>query len=341
MKGKRGNAGALTVGIGLLVVLGIFVLGGIGYNMYFGDSDGTLSVSGGTAGSVTTAGGGVLAEQLTVNQINKYTEVKEGSNSLEFWDKNADISDSSKSPREEIQLSGGTNTTTAISTILSDDTQATKDLYIDGGSSYYDDKVTQWMLNYNAETGKGLLVVDGHSSGGAQSVDIGTFADFDTLEAVDTGIVANAAAGTYNYSEGTGDGTVYIRLELGNDEVDSEIRDMVFCVGDDDGDLEGNEITSLTISRYTGDSIGTINSDILDLFSDAAGTGSTSCTPIGDVIGLKKGVYQIDMEINEANLESGEEWEFLVDDLGSVKARSYPSRDLKATVEDVTIQQAS
>lgn len=331
---RKGQAFPYIVGgvfIGFVVVVSLFLFGVIGAG---------TQVSIGSGGSDTDTDStsmGVPVDSIVMQQTNKHTKATEGSNDAEFWDKGANVADTSLSPRETLTFSSGAVTDTTVPSLRSNFGPADMDLYVEGGSSYYDMKVTSWDIDYNEQTGKGVLNGPG-PSGSVTAVDIGTFKDIDTLDAVDTGFALAAAGtpGTYNYSNTTGDGSAYIRLAIGNDEPDSELSKTVFCIGDSDSDLEGDEFTSMTISSYSGANVGSINSNLLPLFSQAAGTGSMVCTSIGDIVGVTSGIYQIDFVIDEQKWNA-EEFEIGIDDLGGWKARQYPSSDLKATAEDVVL----
>lgn len=332
MKNKKGVTtlllAAIIVAVAIVASVGVMKFGGSGETMNFGGG-------GGFEPGVEVVG--VPVESLAVLQINKMTKTTEGSDDVEFWDLGADIKDASKSARESLDLSSGAVTDTSVPALRHTDSHRTKDLYIEGTGNYYDEKVDAWKIDYNLQTGKGVLVVESTDSTYLEATDVGTFADMDVAVAMDTGF-ALKSAGIYYYNKTVGDGTVYIRFELGNDEVDSELRDVVFCIQDADKDLEGDEITAMTISKYSGDSIGNMQSNILTLFSNAAGSGGASCMNVGTIEGLKKGVYQIDITFNEDNCADGEEFEIIMDDLGSAYARDYPSRNLKAAAEDVVIE---
>ncbi len=330
------------MGILGILFLGIIALAAIlGSLMLFGvinvDREKAVDTPTDSAGNPVAVG--VNVESLAALQVNAYSDATEGGNDLEFWDLGADVSDTSKSPREVLTLASGSVTDTSVPSLRSGDSQVTKDLWVEGNQTYYDQKIVDWEIQYNEQTGKGVLQMNG-PSGSANAVAFGSFADMDTATAVDTGFI-QAGAGTINYSLAAGDGTAYIRLTLGNDASNSELKGVVFCIGDADGDLEGNEVSAISINRYSGSSIGTVPSNALALFSGAAGTSSTKCQSVGDIVndgGLTKGEYQIDFTIVEANFASGEEWEIAMDDLGSYKARQYPSGHLKATTEDVVVQ---
>lgn len=328
--------------MGILVVLGIFgILALLAFALFGGAA--VKSVAPGSGGDDNDKPSvGVVVESLSVTQINRLSRATEGSNDLEFWDKGADVKDTTLSARETLTLSSGAVTDTSVPSMKSSDDDSSKDLYIDGGATYYDQKVDNWEIQYNEQTGKGVVVADG-PSGAVEATAVGAFADMDTADAVETGFV-QSGAGTINYSLTSGDGTAYIRLAMGNDNTNTVLKDVVFCIGDSDGDLEGDELSSLSISRYSGESIGDVPANALPLFTAAAGTSSFSCQKVGDIVNedsLKKGVYQINFGITEANFADTEEFEISMDDLGGWKARQYPSRNLKATAEDVTIQRTA
>ena len=327
MKNKKGQNGWVVVPLVILAIAAILWVS----TEYIdkNKSDNPLSIG-------NSNGVNYPIESLSGNHVNLETGTTEGSDDLEFYDLGADISDSTVTARETVTFSSGTLNDTSITHLTSGMTQKSMDAYLDGSTNYYDHKIENWGFNYNPNTGKAILVTDDSDSGSVGSYDIGTFADIDAPEALDTGFADNSD-GTINYSIGTGDGTVYMDLELGNDEADSKIEDMVLCIGDTASSLEGDELAGITVSRKDGDSIGSVPSDLLSLFNAAAGTGSYACSPIGDVGGLVKGTYRFTIEITEANFGASESFQIGVDDLGAWKARQQPSNGLKATAEEVSI----
>lgn len=344
MHNKKANAAVpmlFIVFMGLIAT--VLVGGGIIYAYdRWGGEDTQASIGVDSAGNPVTLSAGVPVESLSVTQINKYTEVTEGGDDVEFWDKGADITDSTKSPREALDLSSGAVTDTSVPNLRSGDTQATKDLYIEGTGNYYDDKVNSWKIDYNVQTGKGALVVDGHVSKSLVATDVGTFSDFDAgVAAVDTGFQDNAD-GTLTYNITSGDGVgVYFDLVLGNDEDKSDLRGVVLCIGDNDGDLEGDEITTFNMQKQSGNSIGNTPTSLLTQFNEAAGSKGTSCVDLGDIEGLLTGTYRFTISWTEANWAADEEFELIMDDNGAFNGRDYPSRNSKATAEDLVIDRAA
>jgi len=318
----------------VLLVLG--VLGIAGGLIYVGSVQQTAVTQ--TQEIVETTAEGVPVQSLTVATRNKLTFTQEGSEDIELWQLGADPSDPNDvGLLDVIDLTGGSATSTSSQEYKSTDNQNTRDLYFEGGSSYYDEKISVWSISYNEETDKGTLMSDGEAY--IEIVDVGTFKDMDTADSLGPSFADSGTdAFTYNVSDGTG--TSYMRFSVGNSEAKSELREPVLCVGDADGDLEGDELTGLTISQYSGKSVANLDdlNDILQLFTESAGTGGDRCIQFGDVIpGSTTGVYEIEFEWAEANFEANEELEISFDDLGNANNRQYPSGSVKATKETITI----
>jgi len=343
--GKKGLTAIIGVFLGVIAMMAVIGAAWFISDMRFKAGTALPGSTGGTnpgtgnPGTMPSTTNGVPIDSLQALQQEKYSKSTEGSNDLEFWAYGADVTDTLLSAREVLTLSSGAVTDTSVPNLRSAYTQNDMDLWVEGASAYYDKKVPTWSFSYNEQTGKGVLNGDG-SNGAVEAENIGTFAALDTLDAVDTGVVASGSSGIYNYSNTTGDGTVYIRFNLGNDESSSVLKDVVLCIGDPAGGLEGNEITSISVSKYSGSSVGNVPSNMLSYFTQAAGTGSFYCAKIGDIVNdgqITKGVYQMDLTVSENNFISGEYFIVAVDDNGGYKARQFPSQNLKATVEDVEI----
>lgn len=285
---------------------------------------------------------GVPVQSLVVNSRNSETFTQESGDDVELWILGSDVS----SPQDvglldTIDLTSGTATSTASTEYRSSDNQNTRDLYFEGTGNYYDEKISNWMIAYNEETDKGTLMVDGESH--ILITDIGTWKDMDTADTLGTSF-ADGGTDNFDYNVTDGTGTSSIKWSVGNSEADSEIREPVLCVGDADGDLEGDELTGLTIVRDSGQQVASLDAvnDILQLFTESAGTGGDRCIAIGDVVPESTtGVYEIEFQWAEANFEASEELEISFDDLGNANERQYPSGNVKAVKETVTIDRVA
>lgn len=264
---------------------------------------------------------GVSVQSLVFNSRNADTYTQEGSDDVELWIFGSNPADPNDiGLLDKVDLSSGTVTSTASQEYKSTDTQNTKDLYFEGTASYYDEKIADWYVSYNEETDKGTLYAfDGVFSNDYEPyilmTDVGTWKDMDTADTLGTSF-ADSGTDTLNYNVTDGTGTSSVRWSIGNSEAKSELRLPVLCVGDADGDLEGDEITGLTISRFSGKSVANLDdlSDILQMFTESAGTGGDRCIQFGDVIdGSTTGVYEIEIEFAEANCVD-EEFEISFDD---------------------------
>lgn len=281
---------------------------------------------------------GVPIKTVTVNTRNKDTFTQESGNDVELWVLGSNPADPNDvGLLDVINLTSGTASSTTSTEYKSGDNQNSKDLYFEGGSNYYDKKVLVWKFSHDPEQGLGVLEENGHDY--IEITDIGTWKDMDTADTLGTSF-ADSGTDTLNYNVTDGTGTSSVRWSVGNSEAKSELRLPVLCVGDADGDLEGDELTGLTVSRFSGKSVANLDdlSDVLQMFTESAGTGGDRCIQFGDLIGgSTTGVYEIEFEWAEANCGASEELEISFDDLGNANEREYPSGSVKATKETVTI----
>lgn len=326
-KKKLSMMNIFIVVIGLGVVAGLFYMGSVQQTAVEVEQEQVEAVS-----------EGVSVQSIVFNSRNALTFTQEGAGDMELWQLGANPADPNDvGLLDEQTLSSGTKTSTASQEYKSTDDQNTRDLYFEGGGNYYDQKIPEWHISYNEESDKGTLYVNGEAY--VEITDIGTFKDMDTADTLGTSF-ADGGTDSFDYNVTDGTGTSYLRFSIGNSEAKSELREPVLCVGDADGDLEGDELTGLTISQFSGKSIASLDDldEILQLFTESAGTGGDRCIQFGDVIeGSDTGVYEIEFEWAEANFEANEELEISFDDLGNANNREYPSGNVKATKETIEI----
>ena len=219
---------------------------------------------------------------------------------------------------------------------------ASYDIYLNGSTNYYDEKLEagSWKIDYNPQTGKGLLVVDNKEY--IEATAVGEFYDLSNIPEASSAINTSAGPDTIAYIKSVGDGSAYFQIDIGNKKAMSELRDVVFCFMDSDGDMEGDELSGLTSTVINpGDGSIQLESNLLGYWQDAMGPGGKSCFKVADVIkGGMKARFEINMVVNEANWDPGEEFEIVLDDLGDAGAKDYPSRSTKAPQEKliVTVQ---
>jgi len=272
-------------------------------------------------------------ETLKVKVLDKYTMNPVQDVQVQFYAPGADVKNPNVKPLDVLTTdSEGTGTTTKM--IIQ--TNTNYDVYLNGSSSYYDRKIENWYINYNPDTGKGTLIANG--KGYVEAVAVGTFTDLSNIPEASSSINTSAGTDTIAYDESAGDGSAYFQIDIGNRKANSELHDVVLCFMDSDGDMEGDEITDITATFVSGDASIVLESNLLGYWQDAMGAGGKACVDVADVIGPgRKARYEIAMTINEANWDSGEEFEIVLDDNGDASGKQYPSRSTKATQDKVIV----
>ena len=120
-------------------------------------------------------------ETLKMTAKDKYTMADLSSGKIHFYDVGADVSDPNTKPLDTITISSGTGNTTNM--VIHTNTEY--DVYFNGSSTHYDEKIENWKVSYSPDTGKGFLFFDDKSYYAA--VNVGTFVDVDTLPEYETG----------------------------------------------------------------------------------------------------------------------------------------------------------
>jgi len=280
-----------------------------------------------------TVQAGLPIESLKVSVKNKYTMDEIQDVQVEFWEVGADVSDPNQRPLDEVTTnSEGIGTTTSM--IIQ--TGKSYDVWFNGSSTYYDEKVENYVINYNPQTGKGYLLVDEKSY--YPAVPVGSFADLSSISEASSCVNTSYATDTIAYDLSACDGTFYIRLDLGNSKANSELHDVVMCFRDSDGDMEGDEITGITATYVSGSTRVVVPGNLLGYWKDGMGAAGKRCFKIADSLGPgEKARWELSFTVNEGNFASGEEFEITVDDLGDYGAKQYPSGSAKASPDNLII----
>lgn len=276
---------------------------------------------------------GLPIEQLNAKVVNKFTMANVQNGNIEFWVPGSDVSNPNLKPIDEITTgSNGIGNTTNMLLL----TQTDYDVWFNGSDTYYDEKIEDWKIVYNPDTGKGFLKIRGQSY--YPAVPFGAFVDVDTLPEAQSGVINDTGTDSIAYDESAGTGSMWFKMDIGNANANSELHDVVMCFRDSDGDMEGDEITAFTASYVSGSTAISIPGDLLGYWRDGMGGAGKRCFIIASKLGSsEKARWQFDITVNEANWETGEEFEITFDDLGDYSARQYPSANVKATPETLTI----
>ena len=197
---------------GIIVVL--VALGGLGYYGYTEEwFDGKVSQV-----VVVNQDGGVLAEPTateTVKEVlkvpietlktttkNKYT-MASATGTLHFYTPGTDVSDPYQLDLDSIYSAGSGSTTNYVI-----QTGTAYDVYFNGSSTYYDDKISP-SINYNAETGKGYMLINGMAY--LPVAAFGSFVDVDTLPEKQAG-VEDKGTDLIVYNKANLSGSMWIRM---------------------------------------------------------------------------------------------------------------------------------
>ena len=153
-------------------------------------------------------------------------------------------------------------------------------------------------------------------------------------------LTANYTMATDNlllYDESAIAGSAWWKSDIGNNNANSELKDVVMCFRDSDGDMEGNEITSFTASYVSGTTAIAIPGSLQTYWEDAMGGAGAQCFTIATTLGSsQKARWQFQITAAEANWDTTEEFQITFEDLGSYLNKQYPSRNAKAS--PVTLQ---
>ncbi len=213
----------------MLLVLVVVVIGGFFLFQTVTTQQSAVTIRE-TVAQVSAQRASVPVQSLVASTRNIETFALESSGDIELWVTGSDISDPQDiGELDEITLSSGTATSTSSTEYKSDDTQNSRDLYYEGGSTHYDEKINSWSISYNIETDKGVLQVNDRDY--IEITDLGTWENMDTADTLGTSF-ADSGTDTWTYNKTDGTGTSAIKWVIGNTESDSVIRQPVICIGD-------------------------------------------------------------------------------------------------------------
>jgi len=284
---------------------------------------------------------GLPIETLKGSVKNKFTMADIQDVQIQFWKVGADPSDPNQAPLDyaTTDSSGIWSTTNMVL-----QTGTNYDVYFNGSSTYYDELIDSWQITYNPDTGKGYFLVNGESY--YPAVPFGAFVDVaDPPESQANVVNESTSEDTLYYDKSEGTGSFWFKLDIGNANANSELHDVVMCIRDSDGDLEGDEVTGYTASFVSGSTSISIPGSLLGYWTDGVGAGGKRCIAIASKLGsAEKARWQFDITVSEANWaekaytnSDPEDWEVTFDDLGDYAEKQYPSGDVKATAETLTI----
>ena len=287
---------------------------------------------------VTRGGGAFPIETLYASAKDKYTQADISGVEIQFWMPGADPSDPNQKPLDKIVITNGKGTTT--NAIIQTNTEY--DIYFNGSSTYYDDHIEDWVINYNPDTGKGTLnfIIDGTRYSYYPAAKVGTFVDLDTLPEKHSCLADSGTDEiTYNETLAACTGSVWWKMDVGNADANSELHEVVMCFRDSDGDMEGNELTGLTATYVSGSTNINIPGSLIGYWKDGMGGGAKRCLTIATVLGSgERARWEFSATVDESNAENGEEFEICFDDNGDLSRREYPSGSLKASYECLTFK---
>jgi hypothetical protein len=282
-------------------------------------------------GDCTVVLGNVPVENLSGQLKNEFTMATVTNGVFKFYTPGADVSNPYVHDLDVLNVSIGSSANMVIQT------GTAYDIYYEAdGGTYYDEKIDNWQINYNPETGKGHLMIGDAPYLGVKPV--GAFVSVDTLPEVQVGMYDNGT-NHLDYNSTLLGGSGWFKMDIGNSNANSVLKDVVMCFRDNDGDMEGNEITAFTASYVSGSTAIQIPGDLQQYWEDAMGGSGAQCFDIASELGgSQKARWQFSMTVEEANFAAdSEEFEMTFDDLGGYLAKQYPSRSVKATAVSLTI----
>jgi hypothetical protein len=272
----------------------------------------------------------VPVESLTGVLKNKFTMAAVTDGFYRFYTVGADVSDPYVKALDSIDVSGGASTNLVVQT------GKAYDIYYESdGATYYDEKIDNWQINYNPETGKGYLMSGDKSYLGISPV--GAFVDPTSTPEEQAGMNDTAGNAIY-YGNATLGGSGWWKMDIGNNNANSVLKDVVMCFRDNDGDMEGNEVTAFTASYDSGTTAIQIPGSLQQYWEDAMGGAGAQCFKIASELGgSQKARWQFSMTVDETTWIESEEFEMTFDDLGGYLAKQYPSRSVKAAAVSLTV----
>ena len=142
----------------------------------------------------------------------------------------------------------------------------------------------------------------------------------DTGSEIFSGSTACASQATANgndvcYNETTGDNSFYIKFSVECTGANKFCNDVVLCVDwDSTNPPEGNEYSSISIQQESGTDFG-LPSDFTNYFKNEG------CANVGDITGGRSGKYKMQFAATDANIDSNDDWDLVIDDLGAVNGK--------------------
>ena len=282
-------------------------------------------------------------DNLTIMAKNSYT-MADADEDVELYNLGADVKDPDVAELDKVDIGGGEGYgESGLFNFC--DTAATKDLWFEGGSTYYNEKLSGWFISGNRMTGNGNLYMNYPDESAPltyiRAVPVGTISDFDTnVGESSTACIQDNATDIAYYNE-TGAActtSFYEEFQIGNSVANSELRDVVICIQDANAGTnanDGNEFSAIDVSYISGtniDETGILSGDIISLWTDSAGSGGYICKPLASKIGAnEQGTYRFTVTLSETNWAGGEHTKIWIDDLGGYTVYQYPDGDAKAT----------
>jgi len=280
---------------------------------------------------VITTASAVPVETLGSSCKDRFTMAAVTTGNLSFYTPGADVKDPYITSIDQIDCGGST-------TDMLVQTNTGYDIHYDGsGATYYDELLSSWNINYNPETGKGTLLSSGLAYHAVSPV--GALVEYSaaSLPEIQSGLNDTGAGALYYDESGLG-GSGWFDMDIGNNNANSELKDVVMCFRDNDGDMEGNEITSFTASYVSGTTAIAIPGSLQTYWEDAMGGAGAQCFTIASTLGSsQKARWQFTVAVAEANFDTTEEFEITFDDLGQYLEKQYPSRNAKASAASLTV----
>jgi len=155
--------------------------------------------------------------------------------------------------------------------------------------------------------------------------------DWNSNESSDaSGEIKSSTADTIYYDESEGDGQFYITPTISFSGANTVVKDPVLCFEDGTNAPEGNEVSSIVAQLQTGQNLN-IPSELVNYWA------KEGCIALGDVVaGGTSGKYKFTISVTESNLDSNDEWKFVVDDLGEIDGKDV-ALESGATKDSITI----
>lgn len=333
---KKDTAKALTLFTVVLAVMFVAVggLASLGVDFAIGGAEPSVQ-------PVTPSGCSVL-DSVKLYAKDKYT-MANADQKFALYTKGADVTNPNTVALSTDTITSGVATDASYFFSTCTDQNA-YDLWFNGQSTDYNEKIPAFAVTGSAQTGKGTLTFAGLSY--YPAIKFGTFTDFDTVQSsTSASVLVDSGTDTFAYDKSAGSNGFYASWLIGNDGANTELHDVVFCMQDANTGVdafEGDEISSIAVSYISGTNVDKYNllaGDIVSFWQSSAGSGSYVCKKLADNIGSNaNGEYKFTVTLDETNwVTTNEQVKMCLDDLGNYGALQYPSANAKATASCVTI----